>query len=138
MPTYERCRCTQCARLVRQILLSDEDHSRESAARWRLDQQAFATASEINQATPCRVFTNSPQFSPLTAEVIKEKGICPTIRESSVLRGLNRKKIWQQSVSRIGEARNSFGQIRESVDVIRDMNTQIATAAEEQHQVAQA
>ena len=27
-----------------------------------------------------------------------------------------------------GEARNSFGQIRESVDVIRDMNTQIATA----------
>ncbi|AIZ35488.1 methyl-accepting chemotaxis protein [Pseudomonas parafulva] len=43
----------------------------------------------------------------------------------------------QQSVSRIGEARDSFGQIRESVDVIRDMNTQIATAAEEQHQVAE-
>ena len=43
----------------------------------------------------------------------------------------------QQSVSRIGLARDSFGQIRESVDVIRDMNTQIATAAEEQHQVAE-
>jgi len=42
-----------------------------------------------------------------------------------------------QSVSRIGKARDSFGQIRESVDVIRDMNTQIATAAEEQHQVAE-
>jgi len=42
----------------------------------------------------------------------------------------------QQSVSRIGLARDSFGQIRASVDVIRDMNTQIATAAEQQHQVA--
>ncbi len=43
----------------------------------------------------------------------------------------------QQSVTKIGQARSSFGQIRESVDVIRDMNTQIATAAEEQHQVAE-
>nr|WP_312935842.1 methyl-accepting chemotaxis protein [Pseudomonas sp.] len=42
-----------------------------------------------------------------------------------------------QSVTRIGMARDSFGQIRDSVDVIRDMNTQIATAAEEQHQVAE-
>ncbi|WP_420130826.1 methyl-accepting chemotaxis protein [Pseudomonas putida] len=43
----------------------------------------------------------------------------------------------QQSVDCISQARTSFGQIRESVDVIRDMNTQIATAAEEQHQVAE-
>ncbi|WP_434698000.1 methyl-accepting chemotaxis protein [Pseudomonas sp. Z1-14] len=42
-----------------------------------------------------------------------------------------------QSVSRIGRARDSFGLIRESVDIIRDMNTQIATAAEQQHQVAE-
>lgn len=46
-------------------------------------------------------------------------------------------EVSQQSVSRIGLARNSFGLIRESVEVIRDMNTQIATAAEEQHQVAE-
>ena len=46
-------------------------------------------------------------------------------------------EVSQQSVTRIGEARSSFGLIRESVDVIRDMNTQIATAAEEQHQVAE-
>nr|WP_323113760.1 methyl-accepting chemotaxis protein [Pseudomonas guariconensis] len=46
-------------------------------------------------------------------------------------------EVSQQSVSRIGMARDSFGQIRESVDIIRDMNTQIATAAEEQHQVAE-
>jgi methyl-accepting chemotaxis protein len=43
----------------------------------------------------------------------------------------------QQSVVKIGQARNSFGQIRESVDVISDMNNQIATAAEQQHQVAE-
>jgi methyl-accepting chemotaxis protein len=46
-------------------------------------------------------------------------------------------EVSQDSVSKIGLARTSFGQIRESVDVIRDMNTQIATAAEEQHQVAE-
>nr|WP_166362716.1 methyl-accepting chemotaxis protein [Pseudomonas akapageensis] len=46
-------------------------------------------------------------------------------------------EVSQESVSRIGLARTSFGQIRESVDVIRDMNTQIATAAEQQHQVAE-
>ncbi len=42
-----------------------------------------------------------------------------------------------QSVNRIGQARDSFGHIRASVDIIRDMNNQIATAAEEQHQVAE-
>ena len=43
----------------------------------------------------------------------------------------------QQTVSSINEASASFELIRESVDVIRDMNNQIATAAEEQHQVAE-
>lgn len=43
----------------------------------------------------------------------------------------------QQTVGSINDARSSFELIRESVDVIRDMNTQIATAAEEQHQVAE-
>lgn len=42
-----------------------------------------------------------------------------------------------QSVNRIGQARDSFSHIRASVDIIRDMNNQIATAAEEQHQVAE-
>ncbi len=46
-------------------------------------------------------------------------------------------EVSQSTVTRINEARSSFGLIRESVDVIRDMNTQIATAAEEQHQVAE-
>ena len=41
------------------------------------------------------------------------------------------------SVERISEARESFERIRGSVDQIRDQNTQIATAAEEQHQVAE-
>ncbi|RIA35700.1 methyl-accepting chemotaxis sensory transducer with Cache sensor [Ectopseudomonas oleovorans] len=43
----------------------------------------------------------------------------------------------RQTVNSIGEARSSFERIREAVDNIRDMNTQIATAAEEQHQVAE-
>ena len=41
------------------------------------------------------------------------------------------------SVARIQQARDSFDKIRGSVDSIRDQNTQIATAAEEQHQVAE-
>ncbi|QKJ36647.1 methyl-accepting chemotaxis protein [Pseudomonas sp. MPDS] len=41
------------------------------------------------------------------------------------------------SVERIHQARDSFDKIRISVDSIRDQNTQIATAAEEQHQVAE-
>ena len=46
-------------------------------------------------------------------------------------------EVSQETVVSINDARASFGLIRESVDVIRDMNTQIATAAEEQHQVAE-
>ena len=41
------------------------------------------------------------------------------------------------SVERIQQARDSFDKILGSVDSIRDQNTQIATAAEEQHQVAE-
>jgi methyl-accepting chemotaxis protein len=43
----------------------------------------------------------------------------------------------QTSVECIEQARTSFDKIRLSVDAIRDQNTQIATAAEEQHQVAE-
>ncbi|WP_437128628.1 methyl-accepting chemotaxis protein [Pseudomonas antarctica] len=43
----------------------------------------------------------------------------------------------EQSVSSINEARQSFEGIQASVDEIRDKNTQIATAAEEQHQVSE-
>ncbi|TFY84622.1 methyl-accepting chemotaxis protein [Pseudomonas kairouanensis] len=46
-------------------------------------------------------------------------------------------EVSQETVVSINDARASFGLIRESVDVIRDMNAQIATAAEEQHQVAE-
>lgn len=42
----------------------------------------------------------------------------------------------QTSVERIQQTRDSFDKIRTTVDSIRDQNTQIATAAEEQHQVA--
>ncbi|WP_144175577.1 methyl-accepting chemotaxis protein [Pseudomonas sp. Kh13] len=43
----------------------------------------------------------------------------------------------QDSVKFIHQARDSFDKIRNSVDSIRDQNAHIATAAEEQHQVAE-
>jgi methyl-accepting chemotaxis protein len=46
-------------------------------------------------------------------------------------------QVSQNSVECIQQARDSFDKIRTSVDSIRDQNTQIATAAEEQHQVAE-
>nr|WP_181297183.1 methyl-accepting chemotaxis protein [Pseudomonas sp. Q2-TVG4-2] len=49
----------------------------------------------------------------------------------------NSLKISQASVEGISLASQSFEQIRGAVDHIRDQNTQIATAAEEQHQVAE-
>jgi methyl-accepting chemotaxis protein len=46
-------------------------------------------------------------------------------------------EVSHSSVECIQQARASFEKIRTSVDFIRDQNTQIATAAEEQHQVAE-
>ncbi|UVH51717.1 methyl-accepting chemotaxis protein [Pseudomonas sp. CBSPBW29] len=46
-------------------------------------------------------------------------------------------EVSHSSVECIQQARVSFEKIRTSVDFIRDQNTQIATAAEEQHQVAE-
>ncbi|TWC29249.1 methyl-accepting chemotaxis sensory transducer with Cache sensor [Pseudomonas sp. SJZ079] len=46
-------------------------------------------------------------------------------------------EVSQHTVTSINQASSRFDLIRESVDVIRDMNAQIATAAEEQHQVAE-
>ncbi|MDH4653805.1 hypothetical protein E8E75_12610 [Pseudomonas sp. BN606] len=43
----------------------------------------------------------------------------------------------QESLARISDARSSCELIRASVEIVRDMNAQIATAAEEQHQVAE-
>jgi methyl-accepting chemotaxis protein len=46
-------------------------------------------------------------------------------------------EVSNSSVECIQQARDSFDKIRTSVDSIRDQNTQIATAAEEQHHVAE-
>ncbi|MFK0270479.1 methyl-accepting chemotaxis protein [Pseudomonas asiatica] len=58
-----------------------------------------------------------------TQEVTRQMQTCLTISDTSV--------------ANIRQARDSFESIRLSVDRIRDQNTQIATAAEEQHQVAE-
>jgi len=47
------------------------------------------------------------------------------------------REVSQESLVRISEASSSFEVIRNAVEVVRDMNAQIATAAEEQHQVAE-
>ncbi|WP_429382343.1 methyl-accepting chemotaxis protein [Pseudomonas laurylsulfatiphila] len=46
-------------------------------------------------------------------------------------------QVSRQSVVKINAVRENFSAIRESVDSIRDMTTQIAAAAEEQHQSAE-
>ncbi|MDF3175319.1 methyl-accepting chemotaxis protein [Pseudomonas sp. ER28] len=58
-----------------------------------------------------------------TQDVTRQMQTCLTISDTSV--------------ANIRQARESFESIRLSVDQIRDQNTQIATAAEEQHQVAE-
>ncbi|WP_422124864.1 methyl-accepting chemotaxis protein, partial [Pseudomonas viridiflava] len=98
------------------------------AARAGEQGRGFAVVADEVRALAKRTADSTAEIDTLLGNLAK--------RTKSVAQQMNASlDVSQQSVTKIGQARSSFGQIRESVDVIRDMNTQIATAAEEQHQV---
>ncbi|EJM62079.1 methyl-accepting chemotaxis protein [Pseudomonas sp. GM48] len=100
------------------------------AARAGEQGRGFAVVADEVRALAKRTADSTAEIDGLLGNLAKRTSAVTQQMHASL-------EVSQQSVSRIGLARTSFGQIRESVDVIRDMNTQIATAAEQQHQVAE-
>lgn len=100
------------------------------AARAGEQGRGFAVVADEVRALAKRTADSTAEIDGLLGNLAKRTSQVTQRMHASI-------EVSQQSVSRIGLARSSFGQIRESVDVIRDMNTQIATAAEEQHHVAE-
>nr|WP_040260683.1 methyl-accepting chemotaxis protein [Pseudomonas massiliensis] len=100
------------------------------AARAGDQGRGFAVVADEVRALARRTADSTGEIDTLLGNLARRTQAMGEQMEASL-------RMSRDTVQAISEARGSFERIRESVDVIRDMSTQIATAAEEQHHVAE-
>ncbi|WP_111494142.1 methyl-accepting chemotaxis protein [Marinobacter bohaiensis] len=100
------------------------------AARAGEQGRGFAVVAEEVRSLAARTSDSTTEIDTLLGNLLARTHDMAQQMDASL-------DVSRETVSQINLTRESFERIRESVDVIRDMNTQIATAAEEQHQVAE-